>query len=53
MNIEIIDANAVTALLRGEAGKEKVLERLTDPETHCLMHAVNVCERLCCINHSK
>lgn len=44
MNIDIIDANAVMALLRGEAGKEKVLERLTDPQTHCLMHAANLCE---------
>ena len=44
MNIDIIDANAVTALLRGEAGKETVLERLTNPDTQCLMHAVNLCE---------
>ena len=44
MNIKIIDANAIAALLRGEAGREVVLETLADPDNHCIMHAVNLCE---------
>lgn len=44
MNINIMDANAISALLRGEAGKEVVAAQLADPNNQCLMHAVNLCE---------
>lgn len=44
MNIEIMDANAIAALLRGEAGKEVVAAHLADPNNQCIMHAVNLCE---------
>ena len=44
MNIKIMDANAISALLRGEAGKEVVAAQLADPNNQCLMHAVNLCE---------
>ena len=44
MNIKIMDANAIAALLRGEAGKEVVAAHLAETNNQCLMHAVNVCE---------
>ena len=44
MNIKIMDANAISALLRGEAGKEIVAAQLADPNNQCLIHAVNLCE---------
>lgn len=39
-----MDANAVTAFLRGEAGQEVVAARLTDPDAVNVIHAVNLCE---------
>ena len=39
-----MDANAISALLRGEEGKEVVAAHLADLNNQCLMHAVNVCE---------
>jgi predicted nucleic acid-binding protein len=44
MNIKIMDANAISALLRGEAGQEVVAAQLADSDNQCLMHAVNLCE---------
>jgi PIN domain nuclease of toxin-antitoxin system len=44
MNINVMDANAISALLRGEAGKEVVAAQLADPNKQCLIHAVNLCE---------
>ncbi len=39
-----MDASAITAFLRGEAGKDIVRERLVDAESTCVIHAVNLCE---------
>ena len=39
-----MDASAITAFLRGEAGNDIVEERLLDVNTDCIMHAVNLCE---------
>ncbi len=44
MNIQVVDANAISALLHGEAGQEVVAAQLVDPNNRCLMHAVNLCE---------
>ncbi|HEX5316352.1 MAG TPA: type II toxin-antitoxin system VapC family toxin [Candidatus Kapabacteria bacterium] len=42
--IYILDACALIAFFRGEPGKEKVKEILTDFESRVLLHAVNACE---------
>lgn len=39
-----MDASAITAFLRGEAGNDVVEERLLDADTDCIIHAVNLCE---------
>lgn len=39
-----MDASAITAFLRVEAGNDIVEERLLDPASTCIMHAVNLCE---------
>ena len=44
MIVYIIDACAVIAFLRGEAGSMIVARLLADPANLCLTHAVNLCE---------
>ncbi len=44
MTINIMDANAITAFLRGEAGGEVVAAYLVDPAATNIIHAVNLCE---------
>ena len=44
MIVYIIDACAVIAFLRGEAGSVIVTRLLADPNNLCLIHAVNLCE---------
>jgi len=39
-----MDASALTAYLRGEPGKDVVLDLITDDKNQCLVHAVNFCE---------
>jgi PIN domain nuclease of toxin-antitoxin system len=41
---EILDANALIAFLRDEAGAEIVEQLLTDPANTCFVHAINLCE---------
>ncbi|MGI8567518.1 MAG: PIN domain-containing protein [Pyrinomonadaceae bacterium] len=40
----ILDACAMIALLRREAGEDVVWAHLSDPDNTCLAHAVNLCE---------
>ena len=42
--IYILDACAMIAFLRGEAGAEVVAEILRDPGDQCFAHAINLCE---------
>jgi PIN domain nuclease of toxin-antitoxin system len=44
MAIHIMDASAITAYLRGEAGDDAVEEILLDSDNVNSMHAVNMCE---------
>ena len=44
MIVYIIDACAIIAFLRGEAGSAIVARLLADPASLCLIHAVNLCE---------
>lgn len=44
MITDVMDACAMTALLRGEAGSDRVEERLVAPGSECVIHAVNLCE---------
>ena len=44
MMIYIIDACAIIAFLRREAGSIVVAQLLADPANLCLIHAVNLCE---------
>ncbi len=39
-----MDASVLTAYLRGEPGKDVVLDLIMDDESQCLVHAVNFCE---------
>jgi len=40
----VLDASAIIAYLRGEAGADKVAEILIHPAHECLAHALNLCE---------
>jgi uncharacterized protein with PIN domain len=40
----VFDSCAVIALLQREPGAEVVAEILKDPQSRCLIHAVNACE---------
>lgn len=40
----ILDACALIALLCGELGADNLKALLLDPDTQCLIHAVNLCE---------
>ena len=42
--IEVLDAGAMLAVLKREAGASVVSSLLADPDTVCMAHAVNVCE---------
>jgi PIN domain nuclease of toxin-antitoxin system len=44
MIIYILDACAIIAFLRREAGSIIVAQLLSDPNNLCLIHAVNLCE---------
>jgi len=44
MSVHIIDASAITALLRAEAGGEIVRSLLSNPDAVCYAHSVNLCE---------
>ena len=44
MITDVMDACAMTALLRGEVGSDVVEERLAAPASECVIHAVNLCE---------
>ncbi len=44
MDIQIMDASALTAYLRGEPGEDVVDEIMANASNHCLVHAVNLCE---------
>lgn len=44
MAVVVLDASAVIAYLRGDAGKERGVAALLKDDTACRMHAVNVCE---------
>jgi predicted nucleic acid-binding protein len=40
----VFDACAMIAFLRGEPGADVVQEILLDPTSHCVAHAINLCE---------
>jgi uncharacterized protein with PIN domain len=40
----VFDSCAVIAFLQREPGAEVVAETLKDPQSRCLIHAINVCE---------
>jgi PIN domain nuclease of toxin-antitoxin system len=40
----VFDACAMIAFLRGERGDDVVREILLDPASHCVAHAINLCE---------
>ena len=42
--IFVFDACAVVAFLHGEPGAEVVMSLLKQPESRCLIHAINLCE---------
>ena len=44
MDIQIMDASALTAYLRGEPGRDVVDEIMANAGNNCLVHAVNFCE---------
>jgi len=44
MKIDVMDACAITAFLRGEPGNDITEERIVDPDSSCIIHAVNLCE---------
>jgi len=44
--IYVLDANAMIALLRQEAGSEVIRDLLVDPQHTCVAHGVNLCEVL-------
>ncbi len=44
MDIQIMDASALTAYLRNEPGRDVVLGMITDDNNQCLVHAINFCE---------
>ena len=42
--IQVLDASAMIAYVRGENGGEVVLSALLNPENTCVAHALNLCE---------
>ena len=42
--IYVLDASAMIAFLRDEAGADSVAEALVDPDSQCYAHALNLCE---------
>lgn len=40
----VLDASALIAYVRGEAGGEVILAALEDTENVCVAHAINLCE---------
>ena len=44
ISVDVMDSSAMNAYLRGEPGDDVVEERLTNPDTRCIIHAVNLCE---------
>jgi PIN domain nuclease of toxin-antitoxin system len=42
--IYVLDASAMIAYLRGEAGADTVSSILSDPADQCLAHSLNLCE---------
>jgi PIN domain nuclease of toxin-antitoxin system len=42
--IYVLDACALIAFLRGEAGADVVEKALLDADSQCMAHAVNLCE---------
>lgn len=42
--INVLDASAMTAYLKGEIGEDIVENILTDPDIDCFAHAINLCE---------
>lgn len=40
----VLDACALLAFMRGEAGADRIEELLLDPQNNCASHAVNLCE---------
>lgn len=44
MDIQIMDASALTAYLRGEPGQDVVEDIMADANNDCIIHAVNFCE---------
>ena len=40
----VLDACAILAFLRQEAGAEAVEDLLTDPNVQCIVHVINLCE---------
>ena len=42
--IYVLDACAIIAFLRGEAGADVVEKALLDPDSQCVTHALNLCE---------
>jgi PIN domain nuclease of toxin-antitoxin system len=43
MNV-VLDASAMIAFLRDEAGSEIVMNQIRPPENHVFAHALNLCE---------